>query len=160
MEQKKFKISIFDVIILAVVLLAAAAVLLVFRPGKATVTAPTGTPTEYTVELAKMPAGSGELVQAGDSVSDGARNYAIGTVVSAETVPYTYQSTDETTGTVQNVPLDRYENVRVTIRANLSPSSKGLATADGYVVTVGTQVHLSGPCYAGTGYVIAIERGE
>ena len=161
-EKKKLKISIFDIIILAVVILAAAAVILVFRPSRTAAdnTASSGTVMQYTVELQQLPAGTAELIQPGDSVSDGARNYAMGKVVSAHAAPYTYQVADESTGEVKNAPLDRYENVIITIESGMNTSGSSLTTDSGFVVTVGTQVHVTGPCYAGTGYVIAIERGE
>ena len=106
--------------------------------------------------MLKMPEGTIDLVQPGDSVSDGAKNYAIGTVVSAEALPYTFQVVDETSGELKNAPLDRYENILVTIEANMNTSGTILTTESGFVVTVGTQINVSGPCYSGVGYVTSI----
>ena len=142
-EKKSLKISIFDIVIVALCLVAAVVVFMMLKPKNVTVGTPSGTPMRYTVEVQKMPAGAGELVQPGDAIKDGAKNYDIGTVVSAV-----------------YVPMDRYENIEIVIEANMNTSSAALTTESGFTVTVGTQVNVAGPCYSGTGYVTSIERGE
>jgi len=159
-EHKKLKISIFDIVIVAIVLVAAVAVLMILKPKDVEIVSGSTTPMQYTVEVLKMPAGTTELVQPGDALLDGLKNYAIGTVVSAEAVPYTYQVVDETTGVQKNAVMDRYENILITVEANMNLSTAALTTESGYTVTVGTQVTVAGPCYSGVGYVISIERGE
>ena len=159
-EKKSLKISIFDIVIVALCLVAAAVVFMMLKPKNVTVGTPSGTPMRYTVEIQKMPAGAGELVQPGDAIKDGAKNYDIGTVVSSTVIPFTYQVTNEENGTAVYVPLDRYENIEIVIEANMNTSSAALTTESGFTVTVGTQVNVAGPCYSGTGYVTSIERGE
>ncbi len=66
-EKKSLKISIFDIVIVALCLVAAAVVFMMLKPKNVTVGTPSGTPMRYTVEVQKMPAGAGELVQPGDA---------------------------------------------------------------------------------------------
>ena len=94
-EQKKLKISIFDIVIVAAVIVAAAAVFMLLKPKDVKVAAPTTVPTEFTVELVQVPKGAADLIQPGDAIRDSARNYDIGTVVSHEVQPYTMQVADE-----------------------------------------------------------------
>lgn len=159
-ERRKLKISIFDIVIVAVVLVVAAAVFVILKPDDTAVIPGSSTSMEYTVEVLKMPAGTTELVQPGDKLLDGLKNYAIGTVVSAEAVPYTFQVVDEDTGVLKNAVMDRYENILITVEANMNTGTSALTTESGFVITVGTQVTVAGPCYSGVGYVISIERGE
>lgn len=159
-NKKKWKISIFDIIIVAVVLIAAFAVFMLLKPKDVKVAAPTTVPTEFTVELVQVPKGAADLIEPGDAVRDSTRNYDIGTVVSHEVLPYTVQVADEENLTVKNAVMDRYDNILLTIRSNMLTGGNALTTESGYQVTVGTKVYLAGPCYAGTGYVIAIDRED
>ncbi len=159
-EKKPLKISIFDIVIVAAVLAAAVIVFLILKPNDVEIVPSSGTTMEYVVELQKMPAGTTELVQPGDALKDGAKNYAIGTVVSAQAIPYTFQVVDEETGTLMNAPMDRYENILVTVSCNMNTSGTAITADSGFTLTVGTQVNVSGPCYSGVGYVISLERGE
>jgi len=159
-ENKKLKISVFDIIIVAVLLVAAFAVFMILKPKDVKVAAPDTTPMEYTVELVQVPSAAADLIQPGDAVKDSARNYDIGTVVSYEVTPFTTQSPDEETLEVKNAELGRYNNIILTIQADMLTGGGGLTTESGYQVTVGTKVYVSGPCYAGTGYIIAVDRGE
>lgn len=159
-ENKKLKISIFDIVIVVLVAAAAFAVFMILKPNDVKVAAPTTVPTEFTVELVQVPKGAAELIQPGDAIRDSARNYDIGTVVSHEVLPYTVQVADEENLTVKNAVMDRYDNILLTIQSNMLTGGTALTTESGYQVTVGTKVYLAGPCYAGTGYVIAIDRGD
>lgn len=159
-NKKNWKISIFDVVIVAAVLIAAFAVFMLLKPKDVKVAAPTTVPTEFTVELVQVPKGAADLIEPGDAVRDSTRNYDIGTVVSHEVLPYTVQVADEENLTVKNAVMDRYDNILLTIRSNMLTSGTALTTESGYQVTVGTKVYLAGPCYAGTGYVIAIDRED
>lgn len=159
-ENKKLKISIFDIVIVAVVIAAAFAVFMILKPKDVKVAAPATVPTEFTVELVQVPKGAADLIMPGDAVRDSTRNYDIGTVVSHEVLPYTVQVADEENLTVKNAVMDRYDNILLTIQSNMLTGSSALTTESGYQVTVGTKVYLAGPCYAGTGYVIAIDRED
>lgn len=159
-NKKKWKISIFDIIIVAAVLIAAFAVFMLLKPKDVKVAAPSTVPTEFTVELVQVPKGAADLIEPGDAVRDSTRNYDIGTVVSHEVLPYTVQVADEENLTVKNAVMDRYDNILLTIRSNMLTGGNALTTESGYQVTVGTKVYLAGPCYAGTGYVIAIDRED
>ena len=160
MEQKKLKISIFDVIIVAVIALVAVVVFVMFKPDDVDVSiAPTNT-IQYTVELQKMPEGTTELIQPGDAVKEATKNYAIGNVVSATAIPYTIQVPDKSTGEVKNAVLDRYENIEIVVEADIKMGGSKITTAgDDYQIAVGKKVYFAGPCYAGEGYITAVERG-
>lgn len=157
-ENKKLKISIFDVIIVAAVLIAAFAVFLILKPSEVQIAAPETTPVQYVVELVQVPEGMPDLIQNGDAIKDSARNYDIGKVVSYEVAPFTTRAPDEENNIVRNAELDRYCNILLTIQADMLTGDGAMTTASGYKVTVGTKVFVSGPSYAGTGYVTAIDR--
>lgn len=158
-EKKKLKISIFDVIIVAVVAVVAVVLFMMFKPDDVDVSlAPTNT-IQYTVELQKMPEGTTELIRPGDAVKESTKNYAIGNVVSATAIPYTVQSADESTGEVKNAVLDRYENIEIVVEVEINVGGSKITTAgDDYQIAVGTKVYFAGPCYAGEGYITALER--
>ena len=157
-KQFKWRPNLFDIVIILIGIAAMAVILLVMRPA-ATNVSKTVTLT-YTIELQNMPAGTAELVQSGDNLTDNIKNLGMGTVVSASAVPYTVATANADGTHVYQSEVAGYENVLILVEANVSVTDSALITDGGYTVRVGGSVAAKGPCYAGTGYVINIDRGE
>ncbi len=159
-NKKKFRLNIFDIIIILAVLAAAAAVVYIFRPsgGAGISIGGSSGKVRYTIEMTGMPAGSSQLVSPGDVITDSTKNYGMGSVVSVEVGPYTTYVPDVSSGVSRKAEIEGYENVYVTIEADATITDSTITTTGGYVVRVGAASTAEGPGYAGTGYVIDIER--
>jgi len=150
--------NLFDLVIVLLGAAVMAVIVMVMRPAAADINETT--PMEYTIELQNMPEGSWELVQPGDAISDNIRNQAMGTVVSVDHAPYTRAVADADGTHVYQSAVPQAENVILVLRTNMTVTSSSLVTEGGYIVRVGGAVAGKGPCYAGTGFVVGINRGE
>jgi hypothetical protein len=159
-NKKKFHFSIFDIIIILVVLAVAAVVVYIFRPSGSTslnIGGSSGT-VVYTVELTNMPEGTADMVSVGDTINDSTKNYGMGTVLSVDSGPYTTYVPDVSSGVSRCVTVPGYETVYITIQSPATITDSTITTSGGYVVRVGNSSTAEGPGYAGTGYVVDIER--
>lgn len=159
-EKKKFqwKPNIFDVVIVLLGAAVMALIVLVLRPAAANVNKTEA--LEYTVELINMPEGTWKNIQAGDALIDNVKNQDLGTVVSVEPVPYTMSMAKADGSAVVESSVPNYESILVVVRSDMSITDKAVITSGGFAVRVGTDVYVKGPSYAGSGYVVAVERGE
>lgn len=159
-ENKKFqwRPNLFDLAVVVIGAAVMAVIVLVLRPAAAGVD---GTkPMEFTVEVQNMPEGSWELVHAGDTIIDSVKKMQLGTVVSVSSAPYTMSIAKADGSAVVESVMPGYESVFIVIRSDMTITSKEILTSGGFTVSVGSPVYLSGPSYAGSGYVVAIEREE
>lgn len=157
-DIRKWHPNLFDAIIILLGIVLIAAVYIFSRP--ATIQHAATVPMEYIVELNNVPEGTSEFVQVGDIVTDAIKNMNMGTVKAVKAVPYTVVSTDETNRKVVQAPVEGYETVQLTIESNMTVTNSAVTTEGGYIVRVGAQARVKGPCYAGSGFVIETEREE
>lgn len=157
-KQAKWRPNLFDIVIVLIGIAVMAVIVLVMRPAATNVSQTI--PMQYTIELQNMPEGAWENVQAGDSLTDNIKNLGMGKVVSVSAVPYTKATANAAGDHVYQSQVPGYENVIIVVEANMSVTDSALITEGGYTVRVGGSVAAKGPCYAGTGYVIAVDRGE
>lgn len=158
MENKKIfgKINIFDIIILLVVLIVAVLLFMFLRNTNET----TSTAQEkiYTIKLEKLVAGTSNNIKQGDKIYDNEINSFIGEVVSVEKKDYTKVIENYETNEYVEAVVEDYENAILEIKVGLNDSGSDLKTSSDYIIKVGKQVFLRGPNYAGSGYIIQIER--
>lgn len=165
MEKKqgkpRWKLNVFDIIIIAVVIVAAGVLIYIWRfSDKSGSTAAASKPVHYTIELSGMLSGTAEKIKEGDTIMDSTKKFIMGTVVSVSVEPATTpQKNLETGDTVLAVIPDK-ETAVVELLCDCASSESQITAESGYVISVGKEVTAAGPGYAGKGYVIAINRGD
>ena len=97
-------------------------------------------------------------VKEGDKVYDNETNAYIGEVVAVEVSEYMVRSVNRETNEFVNSPFPDKYNVVMTIENDLVDTGKDLKTVQDYIVKVGKHVYLRGGLYAGSGYIVYIER--
>lgn len=153
---KKFKINVFDIIVIVVVAVLVIGGYAFLNRGGSEITA---TKTlRYKIEITEKPVGFSNLISEGDVITDNIKNYTMGKVVAVETVPYTDIVEDYENGRYAEGKTDDLENVILTIEAEVSESESSLIVGGNYVVKAGKEVAVKGQGYAGTGHIISIER--
>ena len=158
-KRPRWKMNGFDIIIIAVVLVAAAAVLFVWNTfGQSGGTATNAKPVYYTIELEKMVGDTADAVKEGDTIVDSAKKYVMGTVVSVTVVPATETKTDLTTGNTVVSEIPGKKTAIIELLCDCNESDSALVATSGYVIRIGTEVQAAGPGYAGLGYIVAIDR--
>jgi hypothetical protein len=165
MENKparpRLKISIFDIVIIAVVIVAAGALIFVWRmSGKSSDTAVNARPVHYTIELNGMVQGTAGKIGAGDTIIDGDKKFVMGTVQSVTIGPATSLTPNRENGDTLQSVVPGKEMATIVLVCDCSSTDANVTAASGYVVKVGTEVHAVGPGYAGIGYIIAINRED
>ena len=157
-EKKGFKWrpNLFDIVIVLIILAVGAVLYLMLRPTASSVVQTT--PMRYTVEMLNLPEGTHELMHVGDQVIDSSKNYAMGTVVDIQVMPYTVDADDRENNVTRQAPVPGYETVWLTLEANMVVTDSSITTEGGYLVRVGLSTKTKGDNYAATGYIVAIER--
>jgi hypothetical protein len=158
-HKTRWKLNVFDIILIAVILAAAAAVFLLWRSsganGGTTVTA---RQVRYTIELEEMVGDTAYAIHEGDTIVDSTKKYVMGTVASVTVVPATDKKTDLTTGDTVTVEIPGENAAVIELLCDCNETATEITAVSGYVVRIGAEVQAAGPGYAGTGFIIAIER--
>ncbi len=161
MKIKKLKINVVDIII---ILLALAIVVGVFvwRKNAAKNSVPTagsGTVT-YTIEVNYMVGDTAYLIHEGDEIVDNVKKYSIGTVTDVKVTDMLVSGRNLETGDFINTAADGYRRAEVTLTSPCTVTDANIVVGGGYNVKVGSEAFITGPGYMGSGYVIAVERGD
>ena len=156
-KKPRWKLNGFDIILIAVVLVAAAAVFLLWRSSSRSSDV-SATSVRYTIELEEMAGETAYQIKAGDTIVDSVKKYVMGTVESVSVMAATEWKTDYTTGdtVMSEIPGKKTAVIELVCDCNMSDAE--IAATSGYVVRIGAEVQAAGPGYAGTGYVVAIDR--
>ena len=163
MEQQtpkfRLRLNFFDSIVLLLALLAGAFLLWrAVAPHQAeNVAIPQTQQVRYTIRLTRALPILEELVQPGQSITDSARNNALGTVVEVQCEPGTYFTLSEREHAWINAPVPDRINVNMTVEASATGDDSQLLINGSYALWVGDNIYVRGPGYIGIGDVIAIE---
>ena len=153
-EKKKFKLNIFDIVIVVIVLCIGVG-LYVFTHRETTIDTKKLT---YKIELNDAALGLADYIHEGDQLYENTKNYSMGNVVSVETVPYTKITQDYENERYVDSVDPTSERVIITVTANVTETDSAYAVNGQYIVRAGNEIFVKGPGYAGEGYVIQIER--
>lgn len=164
-KRIKWKLNLFDVGLIVVVLLAAAAVVAIKMAGSAAPTdpavgAPAGKITvNYVVELEQLHQQTAEMIKVGDQLHERTRKEAMGTVTAVEVYPARTLTKNELEGTFQFAEVPERYNVIMDVTALATESDSSIVLESGLEIRAGTSVRVFGPDYYGAGYILSVEKG-
>ena len=167
-KRIKWKLNLFDVVLLAVVIVAAAGLLAWKFVGSnqtevdpnSGVTIPKGTHTvRYVVELEQLHEQTANMIAEGDEVYERTKKERMGIVQSVEVAPARTLTKNELEGTFQFAEVPERYNVVMEITAQAVENDDGIVLESGLEVRAGTAVRVLGPGYYGAGYILSVERG-
>ncbi|MBS4960091.1 MAG: DUF4330 family protein [Clostridiales bacterium] len=153
-SKKKFRINIFDIVILAVVVIVGAGFYLFTHRE---VVQETKT-ISYTLEITEVPVGFSENIKPGDKITDSVKNYYMGNVVEVDAQKSTRIVDDYETGRKVEAVVPGKETVILTLETSVIDTAANLTVESGYVVKAGKEANIKGPGYAGTGYILTVNR--
>ena len=164
MDQKfRFKLNLFDGIVLAAALAVAAfmafTALKPAAPAVEEAAAPTASSVVYTVKFTKMIEGTETLVEPGDQLVDNIKNYKLGTVVSTQATPATKRVVDEVNHKVVSAEIPGYVDLLVTVRSDAcTMGDTSLILDGGFILRTNTTAYIKGEGYMASGPIMFIER--
>ena len=160
-NKPRWKLTGFDIIIIAVVLVVAAVVFMFLRSSSQTSTTAVSTRSlSYTIELRNMADETAYLIKEGDTIYDSAKKYIMGTVESVTIEPATSAQVDLTTGDTVTSEIPDKLTATIELVCQCTETDTAITATSGYVIRIGAEVQATGPGYAGTGYLVAIERED
>lgn len=161
MEPKKIRLrlNLFDGIILALALIAAAVLAwLALNPTPTKEDNVTRGTVQYTVRLSCVPEGFNSFVQVGDKVTDNIKNRPMGEITGIAVEPGKVSVNNMEARRQVLAKAEGYEDVLITIQASCEINPYGVTVEeDDCPIRVGEMAYLRGDGYMGSGMVEAIE---
>ena len=160
-EKIKWRLNLFDIIFIVIVLLAALIVINYSgRSGGSVISSGAQGTVTYTIELNDMYGDTAYLIQTGDELVDKVEKRNMGTVVSVDVIPAKRLEKNDITGDrVISDYLGR-SNAIVIIKAEATVTENQISIPGGFIVRAGVRVSVNGPLYHATGYIIDVERSD
>ena len=150
-------VNLFDIIVTAIVIVAAAALIFIGRATSAPEETAAST-VNYVMVFEQMQNGSENLIRPGDKVMDKVKKYEMGSVVSVE-VTDAYEMTENTDeGAAVSAKHLTGKDAYVTVTAPCTESESAITVGGGFNIRIGEEVSVQGPGWHGTGYVVDIIR--
>lgn len=167
-KKIKWKLNLFDIGLLVVVLVAAVGLVAWKFVGSNQTTVdpnsgiavPKGTYTvNYVVELEQLHRQTAEMIAEGDEIYERTKKEFMGTVQSVEVSPARTLTKNELEGTFRFVEVPERYNVVLNVTAQAVQNDSGIVLESGLEARAGTAVRVLGPGYYGAGYILSVERG-
>ena len=156
----KVKLNVFDIVIICLAIAAVAVFYFVFSGATAAGVTSQQSTVRYTVQLDNAPDGTANMIDIGDALQDNVKKFSIGSVTGVEFSQATTLTEDHENGGFVDSPVPGHESIRISIEAPAVETDRSITVGGGFVVRVGAPVSVTGPGYAGAGYIIEIERGD
>lgn len=156
MDSKMFKIrpNFFDVLLIALVLIVVLAAYFISRGNDGD----EKNRRSYTVELMDILDQNVDKVAVGDTVIDKVKNLDMGVVTDIEVQPAMTTQLDEDTMVLQQVPLEGYSSVILTIESTTTETEYSINTTSGYLIRIGVEVYCAAGALEAGGYLTGIAR--
>ena len=169
-ENKKkiaWKLNLFDIILIAVVLVAVGAFAAIKLGGNTPAPvdsssaqpAPIPQSVRYVVQIEQALPQTAEMVEVGQRLYERTRKEDMGVVESVEITPAKTLTKDELSGTFHFVDVPDRVDVTMVLSSPATFRDTSIVLSSGLEVRAGNSVRVLGPGYYGSGYVLEVERG-
>ncbi len=167
-EKKKisWKLNLFDIGLIAVVVIAAAIFAFMKLGGSSTPVdpstdqpAPPPASVRYVVQVEQALPQTAEQVAVGQHLYERTRKEDMGVIETLEITPAQTLTKDELSGTFHFVEVPDRVDVTMTLSSPATFSDTAIVLASGLEVRAGNSVRVLGPGYYGSGYILEVERG-
>ena len=160
-KKFRFKLNLFDGIVLVIGLVAVAVLgYFMLKPAATPETSVNVQTIRYTVRIDGAIPGTGAQIKPGHVLADSIKNYAIGTVESVETTPSRVRVFHQDVQQYLIVEQHELEDVYVTITAPAIIGDNAVILDGAYNLRMNSTVYIRGEGFVGYGPVVSIERGE
>ncbi|MCI1959128.1 MAG: DUF4330 domain-containing protein [Clostridia bacterium] len=154
MEKRRHRINLFDIVIFAVIIIAAVIGYRYLNREKVVGTSK----LRYTIELRDNPDGFSNNIHIGDDITDNVKNYYMGKVVDVKVEPCKKLIADTVDGAVKESECEGKETDILTLEADVTDDGANYRVNGYYTVKAGLEVAAKGNGYAGRGYILTVDR--
>ena len=112
----------------------------------------------FTIQLQRVDESIFDKINVGDKIYDNENNTYVGEVVSKEEGKFKEIIGNHKENKYVYTENDKYININLILKNNLQDKGNNLVTSEEYKIKVGKQAYIRGNNYAGSGYIILIER--
>ena len=158
--KSKWRLSIFDIVIITLVIVAGIAVLFFNTDIFGNKDGGEDTKVKYTIELTNLLENSTQMIKVDDEVMDASKKFRLGTIVDVQISDTLVTVKDLTTGNYVQKVLPNNKTALVTIEAPATETDSTITVDNGYVLRGGNGITIVGPGYTGGGFVLYIERSD
>lgn len=154
--NKRIRPNLFDIIVICVILVAAAGVYVISH--RDVDTAADTTQVVYTVEISRLPEGTSEYLEVGQTMKDNINSCPAGEITDIQVQPYVIQTTNKETGVVEDKAVAGYETLLITLKADGTVSDHNISINGTTALRIGGRISYSNGSFTGSGYVVSMER--
>lgn len=154
-EKRKFNFFDFFLIVLIIIAVVGATWFLGRNNGGDGDT----TRISYVVEVQKLTEDEYGTIEIGDKVLDSVGKYDIGVITAIDTVPYTVNMYNSVSGVMEQVVMEGYSSLRLTIEADATVTDYEI-TVGSYRIAVGKGINIQSRHFVGTGFCLTIDVTE
>lgn len=157
----RLRLNLFDGIVLVLALAVGLLILwTALRPAASAgeAAAASTSTVRYTIRFQKWIDGTSDLIQPGDKLVDNIKNYALGSVISTESVPAQTLLLNQELRQFTLAEIPGYEDILVTVESPCTMTNEAITLDGGYALRVGSTTYIRGEGYMASGPVISIER--
>lgn len=160
-KKFRFKLNLFDGIVLVIGLVAVAVLgYFMLKPAAPTEATPGVQTIRYTVRVEGAIAGTGAQIKPGHVLADSIKNYNIGTVESVETTVSRIKTFNEAEQRFVYAEQQGMEDIYITVTTPATIGENAVILDGAYSLRTNAMMYIRGEGFVGYGPVVSIERGE
>lgn len=160
-KKFRFKLNLFDGIVLVIGLVAVAVLgYFMLKPAAPTEATPGVQTIRYTVRVEGAIAGTGAQIKPGHVLADSIKNYNIGTVESVETTVSRIKTFNEDEQRFVYAEQQGMEDIYITVTTPATIGENAVILDGAYSLRTNAMMYIRGEGFVGYGPVVSIERGE
>lgn len=157
-EQMKFRLNVFDAVILLIALSMGGFFLWKTLSSSETAVVAKNQELYYQVIIKEASAGTGDIIGIGSELVDAVKNYKLGTVTGVEVFPAEKQILNHETHAYQTAYLEGFEDIVVDMVVSVNNTESALLADGGFAIRVGELCYMRGAGYMAAGYIYSIQR--
>ncbi len=157
-EKMKFRLNLFDSVVLVLVLIVGGVFVWQTLRSGASSSMNKNQTVRYTVVMKEVKEGTGDSITIGGRLEDAVKNYDLGTIDSKTILPTEKQVLNHAERSYVTAYLDGYEDVEVEVVVPAVETDSALLIDGSYELRVGDYMYMRGEGYMSSGFVTKIER--
>ncbi len=157
-EKTRFRLNLFDSIVLFVVLCLGGVFLWSSLNQNSTATTSKTKQLHYQIMIKESQQGTGEQIAIGSTLEEVVKNYHLGTITNVTVLPAKKQVLNHLEQKYQTSVLEGYEDILVDLEVTVTETDYEILADGSFELKVGNLIYLRGAGYMAAGYIYQMDR--